>query len=139
MARFQWQLIHTFRLPLDSNGQELWRVDFDANYFEDLAKLRKEYSKYVHETRGEIHEKIEFWVLLPTPKPTPKANDIKPIDFKQLQDKERFKTELDLLHGTIDELLRDDWLESYPELNNALQDVHSLIEALDIKIDYYQY
>ena len=54
MARFQWQLVHTFTLPLDSAGQELWRVDFDANYFEDLAKLRKEYSKYVHETRGEI-------------------------------------------------------------------------------------
>ena len=139
MARFQWQLIHTFTLPLDSAGQELWRVDFDANYFEDLAKLRKEYSKYLHETRGEIHEKIEFWVLLPTPETTPKNNQIKPIDFKQLQDKERFKGELDTLFGTIEELLRDDNLENYPELNNALQDVHSLIEALDIKIDYYQY
>ena len=137
MARFQWQLIKTFTLPLDSKGQELWRVDFDAHYHNDLAILRNEYSKYVHETRGEIHEKIEFWVLLPTPKPTPKANDIKPIDFKQLQDKERFKGELDTLHGTIEELLRDDNLENYPELNNALQDVHSLIEALDIKIDYY--
>ena len=104
MARFQWQLIHTFTLPLDSKGQELWRVDFDANYHSDLAKLRKEYSKYVHETRGEIHEKIEFWVLLPTPENPPENNQIKPIDFKQLQDKERFKTELDLLHGTIDEL-----------------------------------
>ena len=137
MARFQWQLIHVFTLPLDSKGKQLWRVDFDANYFEDLAKLRKEYSKYVHETRGEIHEKIEFWVLLPTPKPTPENNQIKPIDFKQLQDKERFKGELDTLYGTIEELLRDNNLESYPELNCALQDVHSLIEKLDIKIDYY--
>ena len=137
MARFQWQLIHTFNLPLDSAGQELWRVDFDANYFEDLAKLRKEYSKYLHETRGEIHEKIEFWVLLPTPENPPKNNQIKPIDFKQLQDKERFKGELDTLFGTIEELLRDDNLENYPELNRALQDVYSLIEKLDIKIDYY--
>jgi hypothetical protein len=70
---------------------------------------------------------------------TPENNQIKPINFKQLQDKERFKGELDLLHGTIEELLRDDNLENYPELNCALQDVHSLIEKLDIKIDYYQY
>jgi hypothetical protein len=54
-----------------------------------------------------------------------------------LEDKQRFKGELDYLHGTIEELLRDEWFESYPELNNALQDVHSLIEKLDIKIDYY--
>jgi hypothetical protein len=53
--------------------------------------------------------------------------------------KEAFETELDLLHGTIEELLRDEQLEAYPELNCALQDVHSLIEKLDIKIDYYQY
>ena len=139
MATYQWQLIHTFTLPLDSKGQELWRVDFDANYHSDLAELRQKYSKYVHETRGEIHEKIEFWVLLPTPENPPENNNIKPIDFQQLQDKERFKGELDTLFGTIEELLRDDWLEYYPELNNALQDVHSLIEALDIKIDYYQY
>lgn len=66
-------------------------------------------------------------------------NNISLIDFKKLQDKERFKGELDLLHATIEELLRDDNLEAYPELNCALQDVHSLIEKLDIKIDYYQY
>ena len=137
MARFQWQLIHSFRLPLDSAGQELWRVDFDANYHNDLAELRQKYSKYVHETRGEIHEKIEFWVLLPTPKPTPKANDIKPIDFKKLEDKQRFKGDLDYLHGQIEELLRDDCLEAYPELNCALQNVTELIEKIDIKIDYY--
>jgi len=137
MARFQWQLIHTFTLPLDSNEQELWRVDFDANYFEDLAKLRKEYSKYLHETRGEIHEKIEFWVLLPTPEKPPETNQIKPIDFKKLEDKQRFKGDLDYLHGQIEELLRDDCMEAYPELNCALQDVTELIEKLDIKIDYY--
>ena len=68
---------------------------------------------------------------------TPKTNNIKPIAFKKLEDKQRFKGELDYLHGTIEELLRDEWFESYPELNNALQDVHSLIEKLDIKIDYY--
>ena len=137
MARFQWQLIHTFTLPTDSKGKQLWRVDYDANYHSDLAELRQKYSKHEQELRGDGHEVKEFWVLLPTPKPTPKANDIKPIDFKQLQDKERFKGELDTLFGTIEELLRDDNLENYPELNCALQDVHSLIEKLDIKIDYY--
>ena len=139
MARFQWQLIHIFTLPTDSKGKQLWRVDYDANYHNDLAELRQKYSEYQQETRGDVHTQMEFWVLLPTPETIPENNQIKPIDFKQLQDKERFKTELDLLHGTIDELLRDDWLEAYPELNNALQDVHSLIEKLDIKIDYYQY
>ena len=137
MARYEWQLIKTFTLPLDSKGQNLWRVDFDANYHNDLAELRKKYSKYLHETRGEIHEQIEFWVLLPTPKTTPETNNIKPIDFQKLEDKQRFKGELDMLHETIEIMLRDDNLESYPELNNALQDVHSLIEALDIQIDYY--
>ena len=137
MARFQWQLIHTFTLPTDSKGKQLWRVDYDANYHNDLAELRQKYSEYQQETRGDVHTQIDFLVLLPTPKPTPKANDIKPIDFKQLQDKERFKGELDTLFGTIEELLRDDNLENYPELNCALQDVHSLIEKLDIKIDYY--
>ena len=139
MTAYQWQLIHTFTLPTDSKGKQLWRVDFDANYHNDLAELRQKYSEYQQETRGDVHTQMEFWVLLPTPENPPENNQIKPIDFKQLQDKERFKTELDLLHGTIDELLRDDWLEAYPELNNALQDVHSLIEKLDIKIDYYQY
>jgi hypothetical protein len=201
MATYQWQLIKTFTLPLDSKGRQLWRVDFDANYHSDLAELRKKYSEYLHETRGDIHTQIEFWVLLPTDNPTvlyettdykmdelagdyagtpnrfiiyckktksgiydkhsyfvkmnyndcktmidelqavedstPENNQIKPIDFKKMQDKERFKGDLDYLHGQIEELLRDEWFESYPELNNALQDVHSLIEKLDIKIDYY--
>jgi hypothetical protein len=137
MARYQWQLVHTFTLPLDSKGNQLWRVDYDANYHNDLAQLRNEYQEYQQELRGDVHDKKEFWVLLPTPEPTPKNNQIKPIDFKQLQDKQRFKGDLDYLHGQIEEMLRDEWLESYPELNNALQDVHSLIEALDIKIDYY--
>jgi len=137
MATYQWQLIHTFTLPTDSKGQNLWRVDYDANYHNDLAKLRKEYQDYFQELRGDVHDKKEFWVLLPTPEPTPETNNIKPIDFKQLQDKERFKGELDMLHETIEIMLRDDNLENYPELNNALQDVHSLIEALDIQIDYY--
>jgi hypothetical protein len=133
MARYQWQLIHTFTLPLDSKGRQLWRVDFTPNYHEQCAQLRKEYQDYQVEFRGDVHDKKEFWVLLPTPE----TNNIKPIDFKKLEDKQRFKGELDLLHGTIDELLRDDNLENYPELNCALQDVHSLIEALDIQIDYY--
>jgi len=137
MATYQWKLIKTFTLPLDSKGNQLWRVDYDANYHNDLAKLRNEYQEYQQELRGDVHDKKEFWVLLPTPEPTPKNNQIKPIDFKQLQDKERFKGELDMLHETIEIMLRDDNLESYPELNNALQDVHSLIEKLDIKIDYY--
>jgi hypothetical protein len=137
MATYQWQLIHTFTLPTDSKGQNLWRVDYDANYHNDLAKLRNEYQEYQQELRGDVHDKKEFWVLLPTPEPTPETNNIKPIDFKQLQDKERFKGELDMLHETIEIMLRDDNLENYPELNNALQDVHSLIEALDIQIDYY--
>jgi hypothetical protein len=137
MKSYQWQLIHTFTLPLDSKGNQLWRVDYDANYNNDLAKLRKEYQDYSQELRGDVHDKKEFWVLLPTPEPTPETNNIKPIDFKQLQDKERFKGELDMLHETIEIMLRDDNLENYPELNNALQDVHSLIEALDIQIDYY--
>jgi hypothetical protein len=137
MANYQWQLIHTFTLPLDSKGNQLWRVDYDANYHNDLAQLRNEYQEYQQELRGDVHDKKEFWVLLPTPEPTPETNNIKPIDFKQLQDKERFKGELDMLHETIEIMLRDDNLENYPELNNALQDVHSLIEALDIQIDYY--
>jgi hypothetical protein len=137
MATYQWQLIHIFTLPLDSKGRQLWRVDYDANYHNDLAKLRNKYQGCQQETRGDVHTQIEFWVLLPTPENPPKNNQIKPIDFKQLQDKERFKGELDTLFGTIEELLRDDNLENYPELNCALQDVHSLIEALDIQIDYY--
>ena len=137
MKSYQWQLVHTFTLPTDSKGQNLWRVDYDANYHNDLAKLRNEYSDCQQETRGDVHTQIEFWVLLPTPENPPKNNQIKPIDFKQLQDKERFKGELDMLHETIEIMLRDDNLENYPELNNALQDVHSLIEALDIQIDYY--
>ena len=137
MTAYQWQLIHTFTLPTDSKGKQLWRVDYDANYHNDLAELRQKYSEYQQETRGDVHTQMEFWVLLPTPETTPETNNIKPIDFQQLQDKERFKGELDTLFGTIEELLRDDWLEYYPELNCALQDVHSLIEKLDIKIDYY--
>ncbi|MBG0747920.1 MAG: hypothetical protein I4E98_15235 [Planktothrix agardhii KL2] len=156
MARYEWQLIKTFTLPLDSKGRQLWRVDFDANYHSDLAKLRKEYQDYSQELRGDIHEVKEFWVLLPTDNPTvlyettdykmdelagdystPENNQIKPINFKQLQDKERFKGDLDYLHGQIEEMLRDEWLEAYPELNCALQDVSELIEKLDIKIDYY--
>ena len=137
MATYQWKLIHTFTLPTDSKGNQLWRVDYDANYHNDLAKLRNEYQEYQQELRGDIHEVKEFWVLLPPPETTPETNNIKPIAFKKLEDKQRFKGELDYLHGTIEELLRDEWLESYPELNCALQDVHSLIEALDIKIDYY--
>ena len=137
MATYQWQLIHIFTLPLDSKGRQLWRVDYDANYHNDLAKLRNKYQGCQQETRGDVHTQIEFWVLLPTPENPPKNNQIKPIDFKQLQDKERFKGELDTLFGTIEEILRDDCLEAYPELNCALQDVHSLIEALDIQIDYY--
>jgi hypothetical protein len=139
MARYQWQLVHTFNLPLDSKGRQLWRVDYDANYHSDLAKLRNEYQDYSQELRGDVHTQIEFWVLLPTPTPTPKANDISPINFKKMQAKEGFKGDLDYLHGQIEEILRDDCLEAYPELNNALQDVHSLIEKLDIEIDYYQY
>jgi hypothetical protein len=137
MATYQWQLIKTFPLPKDKQGRDLWRVDFTPNYHEQCAELRKEYQDYQVEFRGDVHDKKEFWVLLPTPETTPETNNIKPIDFKQLQDKERFKGELDMLHETIEIMLRDDNLENYPELNNALQDVHSLIEALDIQIDYY--
>ena len=137
MATYQWKLIKTFTLPLDSKGNQLWRVDYDANYHNDLAQLRNEYQEYQQELRGEIHEQIEFWVLLPTPEPTPETNNISPINFKKMQAKEGFKGDLDYLHGQIEEILRDDCLEAYPELNNALQDVHSLIEKLDIEIDYY--
>jgi hypothetical protein len=137
MASYQWQLIKTFTLPLDSKGRQLWRVDYDANYHNDLTELRNKYQEYQQETRGEIHEQIEFWVLLPPPENPPETNNIKPIDFKKLEDKQRFKGELDMLHETIEIMLRDDNLENYPELNNALQDVHSLIEKLDIQIDYY--
>jgi hypothetical protein len=70
MKSYQWQLIKTFTLPLDSKGNQLWRVDYDANYHNDLAELRKKYSEYLHETRGDIHTQIEFWVLLPTDNPT---------------------------------------------------------------------
>jgi hypothetical protein len=137
MATYQWQLIKTFPLPLDSKGRQLWRVDFTPNYHEQCAELRKEYQDYQVEFRGDVHDKKEFWVLLPTPETTPETNNIKPIDFKKLEDKQRFKGDLDYLHGQIEEILRDDCLENYPELNNALQDVHSLIEKLDIQIDYY--
>ena len=139
MATYQWKLIKTFTLPLDSKGNQLWRVDYDANYHNDLAKLRNEYQEYQQELRGDVHDKKEFWVLLPTPEPTPETNNISPINFKKMQAKEGFKGDLDYLHGQIEEILRDDCLEAYPELNCALQDVHSLIEKLDIEIDYYQY
>jgi hypothetical protein len=139
MANYQWQLIHTFTLPLDSKGRQLWRVDFTPNYHEQCAELRKKYQDYQVEFRGDIHDKKEFWVLLPTPEPTPETNNISPINFKKMQAKEGFKGDLDYLHGQIEEILRDDCLEAYPELNCALQDVHSLIEKLDIEIDYYQY
>ena len=124
MARFQWQLIHTFTLPLDSKGKQLWRVDFDANYFEDLAKLRKEYSKYVHETRGEIHEKIEFWVLLPTPKPTPEPDDS--------EAKEVLQNDLDNLYEVIELTLQDERFEAFPELIEALQKAHWKLQDIDL-------
>lgn len=140
MATYQWRLIKTFTLPLDSKGDQLWRVDFDANYHNDLAELRNKYQDYQQELRGDVHTQIEFWALIPVfieLLSTPETNNIKPIDFKKLEDKQRFKGDLDYLHGQIEEILRDDCLEAYPELNCALQDVHSLIEKLDIKIDYY--
>jgi hypothetical protein len=137
MKSYQWQLIKTFTLPLDSKGNQLWRVDFDANYHNDLTELRNKYQEYQQELRGDVHTQIEFWVLLPTPETTPENNQIKPIDFKKMQDKERFKGELDMLHETIEIMLRDDNLENYPELNCALQNVTELIEKLDIQIDYY--
>jgi hypothetical protein len=124
MARFQWQLIHTFTLPLDSAGQELWRVDFDANYFEDLAKLRKEYSKYLHETRGEIHEKIEFWVLLPTPETTPETDN--------LEAKEVLKNDLDNLYEVIENTLQDERFEAFPELIESLQKAHWKLQDIDL-------
>jgi hypothetical protein len=124
MARFQWQLIHTFTLPLDSAGQELWRVDFDANYFEDLAKLRKEYSKYLHETRGEIHEKIEFWVLLPTPETTPEPDN--------LEAKEVLQNDLDNLYEMIENTLQDERFESFPQLLEALQKAHWALQDIDL-------
>jgi hypothetical protein len=123
MTRFQWQLIHTFTLPLDSAGQELWRVDFDANYFEDLAKLRKEYSKYLHETRGEIHEKIEFWVLLPTPETTPEPDN--------LEAKEVLQNDLDNLYEMIENTLQDERFESFPQLLEALQKAHWALQDID--------
>jgi hypothetical protein len=124
MTRFQWQLIHTFTLPLDSAGQELWRVDFDANYFEDLAKLRKEYSKYLHETRGEIHEKIEFWVLLPTPETTPEPDN--------LEAKEVLQNDLDNLYEMIENTLQDERFESFPQLLEALQKAHWALQDIDL-------
>ena len=65
-------------------------------------------------------------------------NEIKPINSQKLRDKESFKGDLDYLYGQIEELLRDECLEAYPELSFALQDVNELIEKLDTKTDYYQ-
>lgn len=65
-------------------------------------------------------------------------NEIKPINSQKLRDKEAFKYSLDALHGNIEEILRDECLEGYPELSFALQDVFTLIEKMDIDIDYYQ-
>lgn len=65
-------------------------------------------------------------------------NEIKPINSQKLRDKEAFKYDLDYLYGQIEELLRNDCLEAYPELCIALQDVNELIEKMDIDIDYYQ-
>jgi hypothetical protein len=124
MARFQWQLIHTFRLPLDSAGQELWRVDFDANYHNDLAELRQKYSKYVHETRGEIHEKIEFWVLLPTPETTPEPDN--------LEAKEILQNDLNNLYEMIENTLQDERFESFPQLLEALQKAHWALQDIDL-------
>jgi len=124
MARFQWQLIHTFTLPLDSKGQELWRVDFDANYHNDLAELRKKYSEYLHETRGEIHEKIEFWVLLPTPETTPEPDN--------LEAKEVLQNDLDNLYEMIENTLQDERFESFPQLLEALQKAHWALQDIDL-------
>ena len=65
-------------------------------------------------------------------------NQIKPINSQKLRDREAFKYSLDNLYGQIEELLRDECLEAYPELSFALQDVNELIEKLDTKTDYYQ-
>jgi len=64
-------------------------------------------------------------------------NEIKPINTKKIRALESFKHDLDALHGNIEEILRDDCLEAYPELSFALQDVFELIEKMDIDIDYY--
>lgn len=65
-------------------------------------------------------------------------NQIKPINSQKLRDREAFKYSLDNLYGQIEELLRDECLEAYPELSFALQDVNEMIEKLDTKTDYYQ-
>ena len=65
-------------------------------------------------------------------------NEIKPINTQKLHALESFKYDLDALYGNIEELLRHDCLEAYPELCIALQEVNELIEKMDIKIDYYQ-
>lgn len=60
-----------------------------------------------------------------------------PTESDNSEAKTAFEGDLDNLYGTIEELLRDECLAAYPELNCALQDVNNLIEKLDIKIDYY--
>ena len=116
----------------------------------DYAGTPNRFIIYCKKTKSGIYDKHSYFVkmnyndcknmideLQAVEDSTPENNQIKPINFKQLQDKERFKGDLDYLHGQIEEMLRDEWLEAYPELNCALQDVSELIEKLDIKIDYY--
>lgn len=157
MKSYQWQLVKSFPLPTDSKGRQLYRVDFTPNYFEDLAKLRKEYSDYQQELRGDVHEGREFWVLLPTPepckmdedspfpnpkpsqrlrkgimttKPTPKNNNISPIDFKKMQSKEGFKGDLDKLYEQVENILHDEMIATQPELADLLQQVYWAIQQM---------
>lgn len=61
MAR-EWRLVHTFNLPVDSEGRQLKTVRSSPDYFNKIFKLRFEYKDCMQEIRGGVHEKLEFWV-----------------------------------------------------------------------------
>ena len=124
MATYQWQLVHTFTLPLDSKGKQLWRVDYDANYHSDLAELRQKYSKHEQELRGDVHEVKEFWVLLPVPETTPEPDDS--------EAKEVLQNDLDNLYEVIELTLQDERFEAFPELIEALQKAHWKLQDIDL-------
>lgn len=63
--KMQWTLVHTFELPVDSNGYQLSRVDADPNYNTIKGELIKKYSGQMTELKGSVREKQEFMVLLP--------------------------------------------------------------------------
>lgn len=58
-------------------------------------------------------------------------NNIKSINAQQIRNKEVLNASLDALHGNIQDILQNEAIAQYQELNNTLQELQRMIENLD--------